>query len=78
MVRRHDIARFVSVTLYPARNKHFSSALGRYQERLVETARGSVGGCTYERYISALRGDSDIEAWKQFLVRRYLIAPQAV
>lgn len=78
MVRRRDIERFVSVTLYPAGNKHFSSALSRYQERLVETARRTVRGCTYERYVDALRGDDDIEAWKQFLVRRYVVTPQAV
>lgn len=78
MVRRRDIDKFVSVTLYPVGNKHFSSALTKYQERLVETARRTVRGCTYEQYVDAIRGDADIEAWKQFLVRRYLVAPQAV
>lgn len=78
MVRQRDIERFISVTLYPAGNEHFSSALSRYQDRLVEGARKSARGCTYERYVHALRGGAEIEAWKAFLVKRYLIASQAV
>lgn len=78
MVRRRDIDKFVSVTLYPAGNKHFSSALAKYHERLAEPARTRVRGCTYEQYVGALGGDAEIEAWKQFLVRRYLVAQQAV
>jgi hypothetical protein len=77
MVKRQDIERFVSVTLYPGGNKHFASALDSYQQRLLATGRGTVRGCTYERYINALRGSSEIEAWKAFLIKRYLIAPRA-
>jgi len=78
MVRRREIDKFVSVTLYPAGNRHFSSALAKYQERLAEPARRSVCGCTYEQFVDALDGDAEIDAWKQFLVRRYLVAPRAV
>jgi hypothetical protein len=73
MVRRKDIARFVSVTLYPSGNVHFTHALAKYQGHLKETARSSVRGCTFERFIECIHGDHEIERWKQFLKERYLI-----
>ena len=73
MVRHKDIARFVSVTLYPAGNKHFTHALTKYRSHLEEAAQNSVRGCTFEQYINCLRGDRDIEAWKQYLMARYLV-----
>lgn len=73
MVRQRDIARFVSVTLYPAGNKHFTHALTKYQSHLEAAAQRSVRGCTFEQYIDCLRGDREIEAWKQYLMARYLI-----
>lgn len=73
MVRQRDIARFVSVTLYPAGNKHFTHALTKYQCHLEAAAQTSVRGCTFEQYIDCLRGDREIEAWKQYLMARYLI-----
>lgn len=72
MVRRKDIGKFVSVTLYPAGNQHFTHALTRYQGHLEATAQGCVRGCTFERYINSLRGDEEIEAWKEYLKARYL------
>lgn len=74
MVKRHEIERFVSVTLYPAGNKYFTLALAKYQGKLVASEQRSVRGCTYERYISALGGGSEIKAWKEFLLKRYLVA----
>lgn len=73
MVKHKDIESFVSVTLYPSGNKHFAHALAKYQSHLKETAIGSVRGCTFEQYIDCLRGDSEIEAWKRYLLSRYLI-----
>lgn len=72
MVRHRDITKFISVTLYPAGNKHFSSALMKYQNQLKAAAKGCVHGCTFEQYIECLRGDSEIETWKKYLVTRYL------
>jgi len=72
MMRRKDIAKFVSVTLYPAGNKHFTNALMKYQKCLETTAQISVRGCTFEQYIDCLRGNSEIDAWKQYLMMRYL------
>lgn len=77
MVRRKDIAKFVSVTLYPAGNKHFTHALMKYQCCLETPAQRSVRGCTFEHYIDCLRGDSEIETWKQYLVTRYLFEAPA-
>ena len=67
MVDRGDIARFVSVTLYPSGNTHFTHALEKYQGYLKGSARSSVRGCTFERFIECIRGDHDIERWKLFL-----------
>ena len=77
MVRHKDIARFVSVTLYPAGNRHFTHALMKYQGHLEKTAQRSVRGCTFEQYIDCLRGNREIEAWKQYLMTRYLFEVHA-
>ena len=73
MVQRGDIADFVSVTLYPAGNEHFTAALHEYQGRLLEKARPSVRGCTFEDFIGCLQGDDEVEAWRQYLAERYLV-----
>ncbi len=73
MVRRNDITRFVSVTLYPSGNKHFSNALLRYKNHLKPSAQSSIIGCTFERYIGCIQGDQEIQDWKFFLIERYLI-----
>ncbi len=73
MVRRNDIARFVSVTLYPSGNEHFTHALARYRSHLEASAKSSVLGCTFERYIDCIHGDHEIEEWKQYLMERYLV-----
>jgi hypothetical protein len=73
LVRHKDVARFVSVTLYPKGNTHFSHVLTEYQSHLEATAQRSVCGCTFEKYIACLRGGSEVEAWKQYLIARYLI-----
>ena len=72
MVRHGDITRFVSVTLYPAGNEHFTNALTAYRSLLEPAAGGCVRGCTFERYIGCLQGDSKIDAWKSYLMARYL------
>jgi hypothetical protein len=72
MVRHMDIGKFVSVTLYPAGNQHFTHALTKYRYHLEATAQGCVRGCTFEQYINSLRGDNEIEAWKEYLKARYL------
>lgn len=73
MVQRGDVDDFVSITLYPAGNEHFTVALGTYQGQLLDEARRSVRGCTFEDYIGCLQGDNGIEAWRQYLADRYLI-----
>lgn len=72
MVRNKDIARFLSVTLYPAGNKHFTDALMKYQNHLEANAREDVFGCPFEHYINCLCGNSEIEEWKKYLITRYL------
>nr|MBN1228647.1 hypothetical protein [Anaerolineae bacterium] len=72
MVNHGDIAKFVSLTLYPAGNQHFTHALAEYRSHLKAAARDRVRGCTFEEYINCLRGDDEIEAWKEYLQTRYL------
>jgi len=72
MVRRGDIDEFVSITLYPAGNEHFTVALDAYQGLLRDETRDSVRGCTFEDYIGCLQGDDKVEAWRQYLADRYL------
>lgn len=72
MVRNKVISRFKSVILYPAGNKHFTHSLIKYQNLLEAHAMDEVYGCSFEKYINCLRGDSEIEAWKKYLVKRYL------
>lgn len=73
MVRRRDIETFVSVTLYPSGNQHFTHALSRYRRHLAPWAQDSVRGCTFEHLISCLGGDAEVEAWKRYLEQRYLV-----
>jgi hypothetical protein len=77
MVRRGDIKRFVSITLYPSGNVHFTHSLARYQDHLKDVERNSVIGCTFERFIECIRGAQEIKRWKQFLIERYLIEQSA-
>jgi len=72
MVQNNDIARFVSVTLYPAGNEHFTRALAKYQTHLEAKAREDVRGCSFEHYISSLGGSNEIDAWRDYLAERYL------
>lgn len=73
MVGRGDIAKFVSMTLYPSGNVHFTRALAEYQGHLLASKRSSVLGCTYERFIECIHGDHEVEQWKRFLKQRYVI-----
>ena len=73
MCLRNDVDDFVSVTLYPSGNVHFTHALVAYRENLVDAARDSVLACTYENYIASLTGGVDIEEWRQYLQRRYVV-----
>jgi len=72
MVKNKDIDKFVSVTLYPAGNQHFTHALLKYRGLLIPTAQECIRGCTFEDYINCLQGDKEIEAWKNYLKERYL------
>lgn len=77
MVKCKDITKFVSVTLYPSGNEHFTHAIAQYQSYLKDSAHSSVRGCTFEKYIDCLRGDEAIDEWKQYLTARYLIEKPA-
>jgi len=52
MVLQGGIAKFVSLTLYPAGNQHFAHALSGYAEHLTPSGRGTLFGRTFEHYIS--------------------------
>jgi hypothetical protein len=71
---KKDVDQFYSVTLHPAGNDYIAHALSAYTKLLEPHARPYVGGVTFENYIAALRGDPEIESWKQYLQCRYLVA----
>lgn len=68
-----DINDFVSVTLYPAGNTHFTNALAAYRAHLSAEARNSLLGRTYESYFEALGGDNSIMNWREYLQSRYVV-----
>ena len=72
MVKNNDIDKFISATLYPAGNDHFQHALSDYRNHLQPSAQKDVLSCTFEQYINCISGDSEIEAWKEYLRTRYL------
>ena len=68
-----DLDRFISVTIFPSGNEHMSDALSRYQDLLTNEGKSDLQSCTFERFISFLKGDAAIEEWKSFLQDRYLV-----
>ena len=73
MVEYGDIDEFYSITLFPNGNHHFHTVLPQYISLLKDEAKRHVFGCTFAKYISAIDGSSDFQAWKQWLKRRYVI-----
>ncbi len=70
---RGNVDDFASVTLYPSGNEHFTHALSAYREHLLDGERQGVLGRTYESFISSLSGGGDIEEWKRYLEKRYIV-----
>lgn len=68
------IQRFVSITLYPEGNTHFCKVIPAYQSLLTEAGRATFSACTFERFITAISGSADFDAWRAWLERRYLVA----
>ena len=73
MVEHGDIDEFYSVTLYPSGNEHFRMVLPQYISQLANDAKSYVFGCTFEKFISAIGGTPDIEEWREWLERRYVV-----
>lgn len=71
MCLRYDISDFVSITLHPAGNMHFSSAINAYKQFLISEKRYQVRSCTYEDFIASIDGDQEILDWKSYLSDRY-------
>ncbi len=73
MLLRGELDRFISVTIYPAGNRHFAEALPRYRARLDPTATTDVVGTTFEDYVSWLPETDEVCTWKSYLSDRYLV-----
>jgi hypothetical protein len=70
---------FLSITLYPEGNRHFSKAIGQYENFLTEAGKKTLKGLTYEEFIKALINCSktpDQKDWIKYLIKRYLVANQ--
>jgi hypothetical protein len=70
---RGDLDDFISITLYPAGNTHFTAAFAEYRGLLSDHARDSVLAYTYEDFIDGLSGDEAVMDWKDYLQSRYLV-----
>lgn len=73
MIRHGDVSDFMSVTLHPSGKKHIAVAINEYKNLLKEKSSTCVQGCTFEKFIDTLSGDSEVESWKRFLAERYVI-----
>ena len=67
------IDEFYSITLFPDSNKHFHEHLPEYCALLQVEEQTRVLGCTFERFIAAIGGSPEFDAWRQWLERRYLV-----
>lgn len=72
--QKGEINHFVSMTMYPKGNEHFSRVLPEYQSFLK--VKNDLIGITYENFIEALikhsKGDA-FDKWITYLKERYLI-----
>uniref|UniRef100_Q3AT25 PD-(D/E)XK nuclease-like domain-containing protein n=1 Tax=Chlorobium chlorochromatii (strain CaD3) TaxID=340177 RepID=Q3AT25_CHLCH len=79
MCQQNELDDFYSITLHPAGNHHFQrvkpnqGVIPEYQAQLTDSYRSKVFGRTYEEYIAAIDGDSEILKWKQYLHDRYIV-----
>lgn len=74
MVQRNEIKDFTSIIIFPARNLHFLQVIPDYQDLLCDSCRNLVYGCTYESYITAISGNEEMEHWKEYLQKRYIVS----
>ncbi len=73
MIEVGDVDEFYSITLFPNGNKHFHSVMPKYTSLLTDENLSYVIGCTFEDYISGIGGTPELEEWKKWLKRRYLV-----
>lgn len=73
MLRHRELDRFVSVTLYPAGNRHFAEALPRYRACVEPALTTDIVGITFEDYVSWLPETDELRAWKDYLRDRYIV-----
>ena len=74
MCAQNKLASFISVVVYPMGNGHIARAVQEYRHTMLERHIESVRPCTFEQYIDAIEGSSEIEEWKEYLTKRYLVS----
>jgi hypothetical protein len=71
------LARFTSVLLYPAGNKHFDAAARQYGDLLLPDRKpGAFRAMTYEAFIAYCRSCTKTPqhlAWTDYLTQRYIV-----
>jgi hypothetical protein len=68
---------FLSVTIYPKGNSHFTDAIKAFETFLTETGKSTLKGITYETFFQALIDCSETEKqrdWIKYLIERYLVS----
>lgn len=73
MVKRNEIVKFHTITIYPSGNSHFIKAMSRYSDLLKEEHKQTAFGCTFEQFIDSISGDEEIIKWKEYLNNRYIV-----
>lgn len=71
---------FLSVTIYPKGNTHFTDAIKVFETFLTKAGKSTLKGITYEAFSQALIDCSETEKqqnWIKYLVKRYLVSDQA-
>ncbi|MDQ6961230.1 MAG: hypothetical protein Q9M28_01685 [Mariprofundaceae bacterium] len=72
MIQEKVVDEFYSITLFPNGNNHFHHVIPEYISKLTDEAKPNVIGCTFEKFISSIKGSSKFEEWKEWLNQRYI------
>jgi hypothetical protein len=79
LVKKEFWDKFLSVTLYPEGNIHFTKAIAQYENFLTEDGKTTLKGLNYEDFFLALIKfcrTPEQKEWVKYLIKRYLVTNQ--
>jgi len=78
MIENKLITNFISVILYPSGNSHFIKAVSTYRSLLVDSAKDTLRGLTYEEFVASIHPQNqEIQDWRDYLIKRYFVQEDA-